>query len=403
MTATYVIVGGGYAGNRAADCLRRAGFSGRIALVSEEAYLPYHRTPLSKQFLAGPVDCDRLLLRHAPYYERQQVTLHLKARATSIDRAGKRLRLADQRELPYDRLMLCLGARARALDIPGKALAGIHYLRTMDDARALRTELAACKRLVVVGAGYIGLELAATARRMGRDVTVLESEDRPMSRVVAPLVSEFFARRHAEAGVKLHCGVQVSAFAGKERVRAVITGEGREIPADLVVVGIGNVPETALAAAAGIECDDGIVVDAQCRTSDPHIYAAGDCARAPSVRYGARVRLESVDNALEQGRVAAATMCGVDGAQAAIPWFWSDQYDVKLQIAGLAEGFDTAVARGDPGTNAFSVWHLRGGELLAMNAINRAADFMLARKWIAARRRLDPERLADMSLPLNAM
>jgi 3-phenylpropionate/trans-cinnamate dioxygenase ferredoxin reductase subunit len=273
-------------------------------------------------------------------------------------------------------------------------------LRSYDDAKAIQAEFAPGRRLAVIGAGYVGLELAATACQFGLEVTVLEAADRPLSRVVAPVMSEFYARRHAEAGVRLLCHVQATKFSGNGRVSSVAMSDGSEVPADLVVVGVGNAPDTALAQQAGLACDNGILVDEHCRSSDPYIYSAGDCTQHPSARYGRRVRLESVDNALEQARVAAAGMCGTEASHAHIPWFWSDQYDTKLQIAGLWDGFDDLVVRGNPATSSFSVWYLRSGELLAVNAVNRSADFMQGGKWIAGRKRPDPKKLADPSVDL---
>lgn len=403
MSQTFVVVGGGHAGARAVDCLRRAEFTGRIVLVSAEAHLPYHRPPLCKKFLAGETNLERMYLRHRPHYDRHNIVLRLGTRVAAIDRAGRKLHLDDDSELAYDKLMLCLGAQARRIKLPGAELAGIHYLRSFDDAKAILGEFAPGRRLVVVGAGYIGMELAATARQLGLEVTVLELADRPLSRVVAPVVADFFARRHAAAGVKLLCNVQVQRFSGTSRVQSVTTSDGKEVPADLVVVGVGNLPDTALAESAGIACDNGILVDEHCRSSDPHIYAAGDCTDHPSARYGRRVRLESVDNALEQARIAAAGMCGIEARHAHVPWFWSDQYETKLQIAGLSEGFDQLVVRGDPATDGFSVWYLRSGELLAVSAINRAADFMQGGRWLAGRKRLDLKKLGDPRVELAAI
>jgi 3-phenylpropionate/trans-cinnamate dioxygenase ferredoxin reductase subunit len=400
MTQTFIVVGAGHAGSRAAACLRRAGFAGRLILVGDEPHLPYHRPPLSKKFLVGDANLERLLLSSRHQYEKQSITLSLGTRVSEIDRAGRRLSLGDDTELAYDKLLLCLGARPRKINLPGKELAGIHYLRNLDDANAIRTQLARGRRLVVVGAGYIGLELAATARQLGLEVSVIEAADRPLSRVVAPLVSEFFYRRHTEAGVKLQCNTSVQGFSGKTRVQAVATSNGEEIPADIVVIGIGIVPQTALADAAGLACDNGIVVDETCRTSDPDIYAAGDCTQHPSVRYGRRVRLESVDNAIEQARIAAASMCGIEARHEQIPWFWSDQYDLKLLIAGLSDGFEEAIVRGEPSGGRFSVWYLRSGELLAVDAINCPNDFMQGRKWIGERKHPDPDKLANCAFDL---
>jgi len=401
MTKTFVVVGGGHAGGQAVDSLRREGFDGRLVLVGEEPCLPYHRPPLSKKFLAGELVQDRLYLRHQPFYDQHSIELRLGTRVTAIDRDGRRLRLADDSELEYDALLLCLGSRVRRLNVPGADLPGLYYLRSLQDVAQIREHLAPGRRLIVIGAGYIGLEAAATARSLGLEVTVLEMADRPMSRVVAPVVSEFYARRHVAAGVDLRCRTGVSEVLGTERVEGVRCSDGSIVPADLVIAGVGILPETTLAAAAGLACDDGIVVDEQCRTHDPAVFAAGDCTNHPSVRYGRRLRLESVDNALEQARTAAATMCGRDAVHAHVPWFWSDQYDIKLQIAGIAAGHDQTVLRGDPDSNQFSVWYLRGGELLAVDAINRPGEFMHAKRWIGEHKHPDPALLGDTAVELK--
>jgi 3-phenylpropionate/trans-cinnamate dioxygenase ferredoxin reductase subunit len=323
-------------------------------------------------------------------------------RATAIDRAAQRLRLSDGSELAWDKLLLCVGSRARRLDVPGADLPGIHYLRTIADVDAIRASLSAARRLVVVGAGYIGLEAAASARHLGLEVTVLEAADRPMQRVVCPALSEFYRARHEREGVRIHCNVAVSAFAGDGRVRSVVCGD-REFPAEVVIVGVGIAPDVTLAAAAGLKCDNGIWVDESCRTSDPNVYAAGDCTNHPSVHYGRRVRLESVDNAVEQGRVAAASLCGKEARHDHVPWFWSDQYDIKLQIAGLSQGHDRIVVRGQPDSGHFAIYYLREGELIAVDAVNSPKDFMNGRRWIMERRRPDLEKLADPAVDLKTL
>jgi 3-phenylpropionate/trans-cinnamate dioxygenase ferredoxin reductase subunit len=286
--------------------------------------------------------------------------------------------------------------------VPGHDLAGIHYLRTIADVEAIRADLAGARRLVVIGAGYIGLEAAASARHLGLEVTVLEMADRPMNRVVAPELSQFYLRRHEREGVRILCGTGVQGLVGDGRVRGVVTPEG-EHPADVVIVGVGILPDVTLAAAAGLRCEDGVTVDEQCRTSDPDVYAAGDCTNHPSVRYGRRVRLESVDNAVEQARTAAQNICGKPARHEHVPWFWSDQYDVKLQIAGLSQGYDRTVVRGDPESGSFALYYYARDELLAVDAVNSARDFMTGRKWIAERRHPDPARLADPAVDLKTL
>ncbi|HET7204836.1 MAG TPA: FAD-dependent oxidoreductase [Steroidobacteraceae bacterium] len=401
---TVVIVGASHAAVQAIDTLRREGHTGRVVLVGDEAFLPYNRPPLSKKYFSGELERDRLLLRSAHYYEQAHVEVKLGVRATAIDRTDQRLRLSDGEELRYDKLLLCIGSRNRQLDVPGKELRGIHYLRTMADVDGIHAEIGAGKRLVVVGAGYIGLEAAASARHLGLDVTVLEMADRPMNRVVAPEISAYYQGRHEREGVHLLCNTSVTSFVGTEdgRVRAVACGE-REFPCDFVIVGVGILPESTLAASAGLRCDNGITVDETCQTSDPNIYAAGDCTCHPSVRYGRRLRLESVDNAVEQARTAAMNICGKPARHEHVPWFWSDQYDLKLQIAGLSTGYDETVIRGDPDSGKFALYYLTQGELLAVDAVNSVKDFMTGKKWIAERKRPDPAKLADTDVDLKTL
>jgi len=397
-----VIVGASHASVQAVDTLRREGYADPVVLVGDEPHLPYNRPPLSKKFLAGELERERLWLRSAHFYEQHRVETRLGVRVTAIDRGARRLRLGDGGELCYDHLLLCVGSRPRLLEVPGSQLAGIHCLRTIADVDAIRADLAGARRLVVVGAGYIGLEAAACARQLGLEVTVLEAAERPLNRVVAPEVSAFYERRHAREGVRILCRQAVTGFVGAGRVQAVACG-GQEFPADLVIVGVGVLPEETLAAAAGLRCENGIWVDEHCRSSDPLVYAAGDCTNHPSVRYGRRVRLESVDNAVEQAKTAAANICGRPARHEHVPWFWSDQYDVKLQIAGLSEGYDQTVVRGDPGSGSFALYYLARGELLAVDAVNSMKDFMNGKKWIAERKHPDPARLADPSVDLKTI
>jgi len=402
MSAPFVIVGASHAAVQAIDTLRREGHAGPIVLVGDEPHLPYNRPPLSKKFLSGELARERLPLRSPQFYEQHGVETRLGTRVTAIDRSARRLRLGNGAELAYDKLLLCVGSRPRRLEIPGHDLRGIHYLRTIADVDAIRADLDGAHRVVVIGAGYIGLEAAASARHLGLEATVLEMAERPMARVGSPELSEFYRRRHEREGVGIHCGVSVSAFRGEDRVRAVACSAG-DFPADLVIVGVGILPDVTLATAAGLRCDNGILVDEHCRTSDEHVFAAGDCTNHPSVRYGRRVRLESVDNAVEQGKTAAANMCGRPARHEHVPWFWSDQYDVKLQIAGLSEGYDRVVRRGEPDSGSFALYYLRGGELLAVDAISSPRDFMTGRKWIAERKCPDPTKLADTSLDLKTL
>ena len=401
MSDTIAIVGSGHAGAQGAESLRREGHTGRLVLVGAEPHLPYQRPPLSKKLLAGELPFERALIKSAPYYEQANIELLAGRTVSSIDCSQHRIALSDGETLEYRRLLLCIGSEARRLSVPGASLEGVHYLRTIDDVAAIRARFRPGAQLVVVGGGYIGLEIAATCAKLGLDVTVLEMLERVMNRVVAPEVSAFFAAEHVAQGVKLHCNTGVAAFEGDTAVREVVCADGRRFAAELVVVGAGIVPVTRVAADAGIACDNGIVVDEYCRTSAADVYAAGDCTNHPSPRYGRRVRLESVDNAFEQARSAAANMLDKDVVHDKVPWFWSEQYDLKLLIVGLSQGYDRCVLRGDPATRSFSACYLREGELLALDAINSPKDYMAARKLIAERARLDPVRVADPAIALK--
>ena len=398
---TIVIIGASHAAAQAVDSLRRDGHAGRLVLIGDEPHLPYQRPPLSKKYLSGELERERLWIRPGSYYEQQQVELRLGQRAVRLDRDGHQVELDDGTSVPYDRLLLATGSRARSLPVPGAALAGVHGLRTIADVDAIRAHLAPGRRAVIVGAGYVGLECAASLVKLGLTVTVLEMTDRVMSRVVAPQMSDFYTREHRSHGVDIRLGEQVTAIEGDDRVRGVRCADGSLHDADLVIVGIGILPNVELAEAAGIACDNGIAVDLRCRSSDPDVFAIGDCVSQDSLRYGRRVRLESVDNAFEQARTAAANLCGREVLHDKVPWFWSDQYGLKLQIVGLSQGYDRVILRGDPDGKAFSCCYLRGDELLALDAVNHARDFMPARKLVAERARFDLERLTDPAVALK--
>jgi 3-phenylpropionate/trans-cinnamate dioxygenase ferredoxin reductase subunit len=401
LAETIVIVGSGHAGAQGAESLRREGFEGRIVLIGAEPHLPYQRPPLSKKLLAGELPFERALLKSAAYYEQARIELRMGTRVQAIDCRDHRIVTDDGTALAYDRLLLCTGSEARRLIAPGVDLDGVFYLRTIDEVEAIRARCRPGARLVVVGGGYIGLEIAATCLKLGVDVTVLEMMERVMNRVVAPEVSAFFAAEHIAQGVKLHCSTAVAAFEGDGVIREVVCSDGRRFAADVVVIGVGIEPVTGIAAAAGIACDNGIVVDEFCRSSDPDVFAAGDCTNHPSLRYGRRVRLESVDHAFEQARSAAANLLGKNVIHDKVPWFWSDQYDLKLLIVGLVHGYDRCVLRGNPATRSFSACYLHDGELIALDAINNPKDYMAARKLIVERARPDPARLADSAIALK--
>jgi 3-phenylpropionate/trans-cinnamate dioxygenase ferredoxin reductase subunit len=401
MISTILIIGGGQAGAQAIDTLRREGFGGRLVLIGDEPELPYQRPPLSKKYLSGEMAADRLLFRHRSFYDEHRIELKLGSRAVRLDAAGRQVELADGEKLTYDRLLLCLGAESRRLTCPGATLPGVHYLRGLADVPPLQGDCKPQARVVIIGGGYIGLETAATCRKMGCEVTVLEMADRVMNRVVAPGVSQYFAQEHRSHGITISCDTRVVCLEGQGRVERVVCADGTRHAADLVIVGVGAVATTELAGAAGLACDNGIVVDEYCRTSDAAIYAAGDCTNHPSPRYGRRVRLESVDNAFEQAKTAALNLLDRPAAHDRVPWFWSDQFDNKLLIVGLSQDHDRQVLRGDPASRSFSVCYLRGRELLAVEAVNHSKDYMAARKLIAERALLNVDKLADSQLALK--
>jgi 3-phenylpropionate/trans-cinnamate dioxygenase ferredoxin reductase subunit len=401
MISTILIIGGGQAGAQAIDTLRREGFKGRLILVSDEPQLPYQRPPLSKKFLSGELAVERLLYRHQAFYDDHGIELKLGVRATRLDPASRTVTLSTGEEIVYDRLLLCLGALSRQLTCPGADLPGVHYLRNLADVPAIQSALKPGTRAVIIGGGYIGLETAATARKMGCLVNVLEMADRIMNRVVASNVSEYFAHEHRTQGVNIVCNTRVVRLEGTSKVERVVCADGTSYEADLLVVGVGAVANMQLAVDAGLKCDNGIVVDEYCRTSDAAIYAAGDCTYHPSLRFDMRVRLESVDNAFEQAKAAALNMLERPTTHDRVPWFWSDQFDNKLLIVGLSQGHDLQVTRGDPATRSFTVCYLKGGELLAVEAINHSKDYMAARKLIADRVRPNLDKLADPQVALK--
>lgn len=395
MTNNVVIAGAGHAAGQAVVTLRHEKFAGQIILVGDEPYLPYQRPPLSKKFLAGEMPAERLYLKPESFYDHPQVVLHLNSTITAIDPVAKTLTIENGDDIDYNKLILALGSRARTLPVEGADLNHVHYLRSIADVEAIRAELDVGRRLVIIGAGYIGLEVAAVARTQGLDVTVVEMADRVMSRVVSPEISDFYQIEHANHGVKLKLSTGVKALHGKKRVRRVELDTGEEIPADFVVVGVGIMPNTELAEQAGLDVADGIVVDDRCQTSNPDIYAIGDCTSHPNSIYERRLRLESVHNALEQAKTAANNLCGKQAHYSQVPWFWSDQYDLKLQIAGLSDGYDDIVIRGNPAERSFACLYLKEGRLIAVDAVNSPRDFMQSKSLIAAHAVLPADELAD--------
>jgi len=401
VTKTIAIVGAGHAAGQIIATLRQRKFDGRIVLIGDEPYLPYQRPPLSKKFLAGELPAERLYVKPAAFYDDAQIELHLSKRVSKIDRSTHQLTTTDNDEIAYDKLILSQGSRVRKVRVEGSELEGIHYLRGIADVEGIRAAVSTGARVVVVGAGYIGLEVAAVCRQRGLDVTVIEMADRVMSRVVSPQVSDFYQRTHSNHGVNILLSTGLTSFQGDGKVNSVITSDGQALAADFVVVGVGILPNVELAESAGLDIDDGVVVNDQCQTSDPDIYAVGDCTSHPNAIYDTRLRLESVHNALEQAKTAASNICGVEMCYSQVPWFWSDQYDLKLQIAGLSQGYDKTILRGDPESASFSCLYLKDGVLIAVDAINAPKDFLQSKVLIAERARIDPQQLANSDVALK--
>lgn len=405
-TVGALIVGAGQAAGELAVALRQEGFSGRIAVVGDEPALPYQRPPLSKAYLSGKIEADGLLLRPETAYQQAGVEFMLGRRVTRIDPAGRQAYLDQDETIDFDWLALATGGRARRLTIPGSELSGIHYLRTLSDVRALRKEWQPGARLAVVGGGYVGLEVAAVAVRAGLQVTVLEAASRVLARVTAPEVSGFYEALHRQHGVEILTGVEVEAFAEGAcpgRVGELRCKDGRTIEADLVVVGVGLLPNVELAEEAGLAVNNGIVIDERGRTSAPTVVALGDCASQYHPFYNRHLRLESVPSAIEQARNTAALICGKPARATGLPWFWSDQYDLKLQMAGLSLGHDQLIVRGSMEQRAFAAFYLKDGVMISVDTIGRPADFMMAKRLIAARIKVDETLLADESHPLKAL
>ncbi|HVT35621.1 MAG TPA: FAD-dependent oxidoreductase [Nevskiaceae bacterium] len=405
MTTEHVgmlIVGGGQAGGEIAAELRRQKYEGRVLIVGDEKFLPYKRPPLSKAYFAGSVQEENLYVMQQANLDKAQIEYRGGVAAARIDRAGKALHLADGRAYSYDKLALATGGRARGLSVPGADKSNVFALRTIADVQKIRALCAPGRRMCIVGGGFIGLEVAAVAIKLGLKVTLLEGLPRVLARVTVPQVSEFFERMHREAGVDLRTSAQLKSFEGGAAVTHVALGDGTQIETDVVVVGIGILPNVELAQAAGIACDNGIVVDSATRTNDPDIVAAGDCTNHPSDFLNRRVRLESVQNAMEQARAAAHAMLGREVNYQMVPWFWSDQYDLKLQMVGISTGFDQVIFRGDLKTQRnFAAFYLGDGKIIAADTVSRPQEFMLAKKLVAAKAKLDPAKLADESVPLK--
>ncbi len=402
-SAPIVVVGAGQAGQQICESLRRGGYAGGLVMIGDEPVLPYQRPPLSKKFLTGALEAERLWLRPASYYEKQNVELRLHVRVERIDRATRTLHLAGGETLNYAGLALTTGTRVRPLAVPGAEQAEIHYIRSLADGQRLAARLPQVQRIAVIGGGFIGLEVAAIARELGKEVVLIEAFDRLMARAVAPQVSAFYAELHRSHGVELLLSTGVRAIRSMGETHTVVCDTGTEYTVDLLVVGIGVLPNSEVAEQAGLDCRNGIVVDSCARTSDPLIVAAGDCTWHMNGFLQRELRLESVQNAVDQAKSAAASLLGQPSEYCQVPWFWSDQYDVKLQIAGIGMPHDEAVARGDASTKAFSVFYFRAGELVGVDSLNRPAEHMAARKLLAQHTALSPAQAGDTTFDLMAL
>ncbi|MEM6412691.1 MAG: FAD-dependent oxidoreductase [Pseudomonadota bacterium] len=401
---TVVIIGGGQAGAQAIASLRQWGFEGDICLICEETSLPYQRPPLSKAYFKGEMEEERLYFKPADWYESQRVDVLTGIRAEKIDRARRHVALSNGGEMRYDYLIVATGSRPRPLPVSGADLKNVFELRGLDDVKAMVPEATVGKHIVIVGAGYIGLEAAAVASQLGLEVTVLEMESRVLARVTSPVMSEFYTKLHKSHGVDIRTASRLEKLSGTNgSVSMAHLSDGTEIPCDLVLVGIGILPNQELAEEAGIACGNGILTDRDAQTNDSRVFAAGDCAARPLVHYGRKGRLESVHNAIEQGKLAAASILGRPRPPEDTPWFWSDQYDTKLQIAGLSEGYDNVLVRGDPDSKSFAAFYYKNGRLIAVDAVNAAPEFLVAKKLIMSGTSIAPAELSDTSVTMKEL
>lgn len=403
MNSTVVIAGAGQAAAQLVASLRAHGHEGRIVLYGDEGRLPYHRPPLSKKFLRGDLADDKLPIRKLSYYETHGVELHLGTPLARVDRSRGQVCDVEGRWTPYDHLVIATGGRARRLSCVPDSMPGVHVLRTLDDALQLKSELGTGRRAVLIGGGYVGLETAATLRDLGCEVTVVEAQAEVLARSAAPPVAEFLRAEHARRGCDVRCRVGVEAILGETRFEAVQTTRGDVLEGDLLIVGVGMQPNSELAEAAGLACDDGIVVDHHARTSDPRIFAIGDVARFRDPASGTAMRLESVDNAIQMAKIAAASICQIEAPVRPAPWFWSDQYATKLQMVGMAPADAHWLVRREDGASRLSCFYLKAGRLVAAQCLNSGGDFMVAKRLVASGQSLDPELLTDPEFSLREL
>ncbi len=400
-TERVVIIGASHAAAELIPSLKKFGWQGEVALIGQEALLPYQRPPLSKAYFQGQLEKSKLLIKPESAYE--HVDTYLNTRATKINAEAKTLELSSGEVLSFTKLVLATGTSARKLPLDGAKAEHIHTLRTFDDVERIRDSIPDNGRLLIVGAGYIGLEVAASAVKQGTSVVVLEAQDRVLQRVTSAKVSEFYSQQHRAHGVDIRLGAQLKCFTDIDGVRSAVLQDGTNIEFDSALIGIGVIPNVELAKDIGLTCDNGIVVDHQCRTDNPDIYAIGDVSNQYSDLYKRRMRLESVPNALEQAKKTAASICQRDFLDNFVPWFWSDQYDLKLQTAGVFNDYDQLVMRSGDGDKKMSVFYLKEQHLLACDAINSAVEFMVAKKLILQNKKLDASLLADPMVPIKTL
>lgn len=395
MSQRTIIVGAGHAGGQCAISLRQAKYEGEIVLIGDEPHYPYERPPLSKQMLIDGISVEKLSLRKPGYYEKQRIECRLNEQVVEIHRDTQELSLNTGEKLHYDHLVLATGGEVRKLSLPGSELPGIHYIRKIGDTQDILEDIKPDMKIVVIGGGYIGLEAAASMRKQGYKVTLLEAADYLLGRSVDEEVADFYLDYHLTKGVDIHLGAKVVGFEGTARVAKVVCEDGSSYEADLVIVGIGIIPNTSLAETSGLKVNNGIWVNEYCQTSDERIFAIGDVAVHISAIYRESIRLESVPNAVGQARVAAKYIAGNPISYTELPWFWSDQYDLKLQMAGLNIGYDQKIIRGAIDQAAFAVWYLKGNQIQAVHAINKPRDFMFGKQFIAKRVKIDVAKLIE--------
>ena len=396
-----VVIGSGQAAIQTVMSLKRNEFTGSIKVIGEEDHLPYQRPPLSKDFLLEEYKPERVSLKKKEFYEENGVDLILGKRAESIDTILKEITLGDENKIRYDQLIIATGSRVRKLNVPGSDKKGIYYLRDLDDANALKQRLKKNKKMVIVGAGYIGLEVASVAASLGVEVTVIEMANRVMNRTVDPMISSYYQKLHESHGVKIHLDNGLKAFEGGDSVNAVLCSDGLMLEADLVVIGAGVLPNQEIAIEAGLECNNGIMVNEFGETSTAHVYACGDCTNHPNKGLNTRLRLESVHNAMEQSKTVANTIMGNKEPYDQVPWFWSDQYDHKLQLVGISGDHDEVVMRGLESEQKFLLFYLKNSELIAVNAINSSKEFLICRKLVANKVKISSDVIKDQSVNLN--